>query len=175
MLVTLALGGMMTIVAIVVHLAGILLLLHLLRRNAHQATAAKNGRDLARQLALIVAVTLGIFIVHGVEIWLYAFAYVLSGALPDLPTAVYFSAVSYSTLGFGDIVLGPEWRIFGAFEGVTGLILIGLLVARVSALGDEPPADARTRLGSLRKTRAAQTKTAVAFREKWCRKQDSNL
>ena len=125
MLVTLALGGMMTIVAIVVHLAGILLLLHLLRRNAHQATAAKNGRDLARQLALIVAVTLGIFIVHGVEIWLYAFAYVLSGALPDLPTAVYFSAVSYSTIGFGDIVLGPEWRIFGAFEGVTGLILIG--------------------------------------------------
>jgi voltage-gated potassium channel len=125
MLVTLALGGMMTIVAIAVHLAGILLLLHLLRRNAHQATAAKNGRDLARQLALIVAVTLGIFIVHGVEIWLYAFAYVLSGALPDLPTAVYFSAVSYSTLGFGDIVLGPEWRIFGAFEGVTGLILIG--------------------------------------------------
>jgi len=125
MLVTLALGGMMTIVAIVVHLAGVLLLLHLLRRNAHQATAARNGRDLARQLALIVIVTLGIFIVHGVEIWLYAFAYVLSGALPDLPTAVYFSAVSYSTLGFGDIVLGPEWRIFGAFEGVTGLILIG--------------------------------------------------
>ncbi len=125
MLVTLALGGMMTVIAIVVHLTGILLLLHLLRRNAHEAMAARNGRDLVRQLALIVAVTLGVFTVHGVEIWLYAFAYVLSGALPDLPTAVYFSAVSYSTLGFGDIVLGPEWRIFGAFEGVTGLILIG--------------------------------------------------
>lgn len=125
MIATLALGGLMTILAIIVHLAGILFLLHLLRRNAHRAEAARNGRDLSRQLALIVVVTLGIFAIHGVEIWLYAFAYVLSGALPDLPTAVYFSAVSYSTLGFGDIVLGPEWRIFGAFEGVTGLILIG--------------------------------------------------
>lgn len=125
MLVTLALGGAMTILAICVHLAGILVLLHFLRRNADRAGPARSRREMLRQLSLIVGITVGVFIVHGIEIWLYAFAYVLSGALPDLPTAVYFSAVSYSTLGFGDIVLGPEWRIFGAFEGVAGLILIG--------------------------------------------------
>ncbi len=125
MLLALILGGAMTVVAVCVHLAGILVLLHFLRRNAHRAAPAGSRRDILRQIALIVAVTLGVFITHGVEIWLYAFAYVVSGALPDLPTAVYFSAVSYSTLGFGDIVLGPQWRIFGAFEGVTGLILIG--------------------------------------------------
>jgi len=125
MILTLALGGAMTIAAICIHLSGILLFLHLLRRNAHRAGEARSTGDLLRQLLLIVGITLGVFVVHGIEIWLYAFAYVLFGALPDLSTAVYFSAVSYSTLGFGDIVLGPEWRIFGAFEGVTGLILIG--------------------------------------------------
>ncbi len=125
MLLALFLGGAMTCVAVCVHLAGILTLLHLLRQNADRAAPAGSRQDIVRQLGLIVVVTLGVFIVHGIEIWLYAFAYVIFGALPDLQTAVYFSAVSYSTLGFGDIVLGPRWRIFGAFEGVTGLILIG--------------------------------------------------
>lgn len=125
MLVTLVWGGAMTVLAVGVHLAGILVLLHMLRKNAHHIAPTQTRRGLLRQFALIVLVTLGVFVVHGIEIWLFAFAYLLAGALPDLPTAVYFSAVSYSTLGFGDIVLGPDWRIFGAFEGVTGLILIG--------------------------------------------------
>jgi hypothetical protein len=123
MLMNLALSVAMTLVVVAVHLIGLLLLLHFLRSNAHHV-AGKDG-TLLRQGALILAVTLGIFVLHGVEIWLYAVAYLVVGAFNDFPTALYFSTTSFSTLGFGDVVLGHDWRLFGAIEAVTGLILIG--------------------------------------------------
>jgi Ion channel len=99
--------------------------LRFLRRNAHRAFKNEGLRNLLRQGGLMLAVALGIFFLHAIEIWLYALAYVTVGAFKDFPTALYYSATAFSTLGLGDVVLGPEWRLFGAVEGVTGLILIG--------------------------------------------------
>jgi len=60
----------------------------------------------------------------------------LSGALPDWNTAVYFSLVTYTTLGYGDVVLGPGLRIFAAFSAVTGLLGFGISTAfLVGAIG----------------------------------------
>ncbi len=73
----------------------------------------------------MVATVFGLFLVHTVEIWTWAGAYLVLGTLPDFPDALYFSAVTFSTLGYGDIILAPEWRLFGALEGVSGLLLIG--------------------------------------------------
>ena len=73
----------------------------------------------------IVATVFGLFLIHTVEIWTWAGAYLVLGTLPDFLDALYFSAVTFSTLGYGDIVLQPEWRLFGAMEGVRGLLLIG--------------------------------------------------
>lgn len=125
MLINLALSAVMTLVVVGVHLIGLLLLLHFLRLNAHHVSARASRNNLLRQGSLVLAVALGIFALHGVEIWLYALAYQAIGAFADFPTALYFSTATFSTLGYGDIVLGPQWRLFGAIEGVTGLILIG--------------------------------------------------
>ncbi len=73
----------------------------------------------------MVATVFGLFLIHTVEIWSWAGAYLVLGTLPNFTDALYFSAVTFSTLGYGDIVLAPEWRLFGALEGVTGLLLIG--------------------------------------------------
>ena len=54
--------------------------------------------------------------------------------LPDWNTALYFSLVTYTTLGYGDIVLGPDLRIFGAFASVAGLLAFGLSTAYLVAL-----------------------------------------
>jgi hypothetical protein len=123
MIANLALSALMTVIVVVVHLAGILSLLHFLRHNARHAVGNKG--NVIRQGALMLAVVLGIFLLHTIEIWLYAIAYMAVGAFNDFATALYFSATAFSTLGFGDVVLGPNWRLFGAIEGVTGLILIG--------------------------------------------------
>ena len=54
--------------------------------------------------------------------------------LPTLETAVYFSLVTYTTIGFGDVVLGPGWRVLAGIEGLTGIILIGWSTAFVFAV-----------------------------------------
>jgi hypothetical protein len=64
-------------------------------------------------------------VLHAVEIWLYAGLYVIAGVIPDLETAVYFSTASFTTIGYGDVVLGPNWRLIGAVEGANGLLLFG--------------------------------------------------
>jgi hypothetical protein len=62
---------------------------------------------------------------HLVEIAAWAALYRWNGAIADLPSALYFSAVTYTTTGYGDIVLPPPWRIDGAMEALTGILMCG--------------------------------------------------
>jgi voltage-gated potassium channel Kch len=40
-------------------------------------------------------------------------------------SALYFSAVTYTTTGYGDVVLPTEWRLVGAVEALTGILMCG--------------------------------------------------
>jgi len=77
------------------------------------------------RLVVPLGIVLGLFALHGVEIWLYAFAYMALGAVPDIEQALYFSTGSYSTLGEAGPVLPVQWRVVGALEAVNGMLLIG--------------------------------------------------
>ena len=50
----------------------------------------------------------------------------IRGAMVDLPTSLYFSAVTYTTTGYGDLVLPEEWRLVGGVEALTGILMCGL-------------------------------------------------
>ena len=60
-----------------------------------------------------------------VEITTWAIFYFWQRAMPDLQSALYFSAVTYTTTGYGDLVLPAEWRLFGAVEALTGILMCG--------------------------------------------------
>lgn len=75
-----------------------------------------------------------IIVTHTVQVWIWAIVWVLGDVLPDWNTALYFSLVTFTTLGYGDIVLGEGLRIFGAFAAVTGLLAFGLSTAFLVAL-----------------------------------------
>ena len=79
-------------------------------------------------------VLLSLFIIHGVEIWFYAVVYFVLGALKDFDTALYFSTSTFSSLGYGDVVLLPRWRMLGAIEAPNGLILIAWSTAFLISL-----------------------------------------
>lgn len=72
--------------------------------------------------------------IHTFQVWLWAVVWVLGDVLPDWNSALYFSLVTFTTLGYGDIVLGEQLRIFGAFASVTGLLAFGLSTAFMVAL-----------------------------------------
>lgn len=77
----------------------------------------------------IVRVAGWMLLLHVTQIALWAFHYAWSGALPDLASAFYFSAVTYTTTGYGDIVLSKEWRLVGGVEALTGILMCGLSTA----------------------------------------------
>ena len=64
-------------------------------------------------------------LLHLLEITIWALLYSWRGAIADLPDALYFSAVTYTTTGYGDIVLPQEWRLVGAVEALTGILMCG--------------------------------------------------
>jgi hypothetical protein len=75
--------------------------------------------------SLFVMVAVWIVLLHLVEIMMWAVLYVGNGALADLPSAAYFSAVTYTTTGYGDVVLPTEFRLDGAVEALTGILMCG--------------------------------------------------
>jgi len=52
--------------------------------------------------------------------------YLWGGCLPDLESAFCFSGATYTTIGYGDLVLAKPWRILGPVEGLTGILMCGL-------------------------------------------------
>ena len=64
-------------------------------------------------------------LLHLGEITAWALVYVRNDAMPDLPSALYFSAVTYTTTGYGDLVLPTEWRLVGGVEALTGILMCG--------------------------------------------------
>ena len=76
-------------------------------------------------LWMLIRVAAWIVVLHLLEILAWAGLYLWSGALPDLATALYFSAVTYTTTGYGDVVLRPGWRLDGGLESLTGILMCG--------------------------------------------------
>jgi hypothetical protein len=65
-------------------------------------------------------------LVHLLQIVIWGFFYAWSHGMPDLHSAFYFSAVTYTTTGYGDLVLPKEWRLVGGIEALTGILMCGL-------------------------------------------------
>ena len=94
-------------------------------------------------IRLFVHLAGAVVLLHLVEIAVWAFFYAWQGAMPDLASAFYFSAVTYTTTGYGDLVLAPQWRLVGAVEALTGIIMCGWSTAffvAVVARSISPPA-----------------------------------
>lgn len=85
-------------------------------------------------VSVFLSVTLAAILVSlTIQVWIWAWVYFSYDLLGDWNSAVYFSLVTFTSLGYGDIVLGPEVRIFAAFGSVTGLLTFGLSTALMVA------------------------------------------
>ena len=72
---------------------------------------------------LLCRLAILVIFAHMLEIMLWAIYFVWQHSFPDLASASYFSAVTYATIGYGDIVPPPEWRLTAAMEGLTGILM----------------------------------------------------
>lgn len=112
-----------------IHILGMIFVMHLLR---------KEGGVLRKWLRQVRAYVIGeIVLVMAfasiLEVLLWAATYMALGEIDSLEPAFYFSMVTFTTLGYGDIVLDERWRLLASFEAATGIIMFGWTTALVLA------------------------------------------
>jgi hypothetical protein len=120
---------------VIVHASGITWALRHLRSGPLQR------QRLWHVTGAYIALAAWMIVCHLVEVAAWALLYVLGGAMTDIQSALYFSAVTYTTTGYGDLVLPQEWRLVGAVEALTGILMCGwstafffAVLARLSAV-----------------------------------------
>jgi hypothetical protein len=90
--------------------------------------------DSRRATLVLVNTALVVFALHAIEIVIWAGAYQLLLPIDELGTfeeAVYFSFVTFTTLGYGDITLGEGWRLLSGIEALNGILLVGWTTAMI--------------------------------------------
>jgi Ion channel len=125
MLTQFAVSTIMLVICVFIHGAG----LFSLSRATRSERAVERLRHVdplsVRGAAFTLLVVLAIFALHGIEIWLFALVYLAIGAADGLENALYFSTISYSTVGYSDMHVTPRWRLLGPFQSILGMILLG--------------------------------------------------
>ncbi len=124
-------GTVLLSVCMLLHVGFLIVNISLLKRLNRKLWAS--GPLFSTALLLITAITL-IVLSHSVQVWLWALSFIVFGAFGDPGTAVYFALVTYTTLGYGDIVLAENIRLYGGFASVTGLLGFGLSTAFLVAV-----------------------------------------
>jgi hypothetical protein len=83
----------------------------------------------------IVALAMSVALVaHLIEIACWAVLFVVCGEFPEFGSAYYHSAVNYTTLGYGDVIMTPSWRMLGPLEAANGMLMFGVSTAIIFAV-----------------------------------------
>src|SRR5438034_7014504 len=77
------------------------------------------SRSTYLRVALLLRLFVGIVLLHLVQVGLWAVVFWRAQELPNVDTALYFSLATYTTIGFGDVVVGPGWRVLAVVDGLT--------------------------------------------------------
>ena len=83
----------------------------------------------AKVVAALLVALLGTLLMISTSVWIWAFAFQALGIFDTLEAALYFSLVSFTTLGFGDVLLPLEWRLLGGMTAANGFLSFGLVTA----------------------------------------------
>lgn len=126
MLIQLLIGAMLICLTIIIEAGFIGAAVAVFTR--YGAALAPSGSAI-RFAAILSATVLWLLLALTIAIWIWAAAFMLLSLFDTFETALYFSMVSFTTLGFGDVVIGKEWRLLSGMAAANGLILFSLTTA----------------------------------------------
>lgn len=114
---------------------------------AHLGSETAGGNVLLLYTVLLL-LTLGYF----TETVIWAALFMLLGEFDDFRTALYHSGVNFVTLGYGDVVMSPRWRLLGPLEAANGILMFGLSTAVMTAAVLDIIRQNKTRLEKRRRS-----------------------
>jgi voltage-gated potassium channel len=125
----------LTAVTVIIHGVGTVTSIGRVARhwNGREARPGRLGAEL-----LMAQLVGSLLLLHLAEAVVWALFFVLVGGLPDLESAAYFSLTSYTTVGYGDVLLPEPWRLLGPIEAAVGVLMLGwstgILVALIGVI-----------------------------------------
>ena len=131
MILLLAVGLGMYVLTLCVQMAPVAILLHI--------ATSKHPHSLLRpsyvpNIILLQFAAMVLLLGHLLNIALWAVLFRLCGEFEGFEAAFYHSAVNYSTLGYGDIVMSTRWRLLGPLEAIDGVVMFAISTALFFAL-----------------------------------------
>ena len=130
MLVNSAIAACLMFVTTGIHAGGMVLAMHAVQS---QGGPLRQRLLRIRHYPRVAEIVLLMFFVSVVEVLAWAVTYLALGAIEGLERACYFSMVTFTTLGYGEIVLDERWRLLASFEAANGIMLFGWSTAIVIA------------------------------------------
>ena len=129
MLLNIAIAAFMMVLTTAIHAGGMVLALRVIRKKGGHF----RQRLQATHIYWIAGIVLMMFLVSVVEVLVWAIPYLLLNAIQGFEQALYFSMVTFTTLGYGDVLLAERWRLLASFEAANGIIMFGWTTAIVIA------------------------------------------
>src|SRR6476646_739973 len=130
-LLPLSIGACTVLCTILIHALALGATVNLFR---YENRLGRPGAGVFVDLAIAVLVISFAFAAHLLAIGLWAVLFVALGEFQELGTAYYHSAVNYTTLGYGDLLLTPSWRWLGPVEAASGALMFGVSTAMIFAV-----------------------------------------
>ena len=118
----------MMVVTTAIHAGGMLLVMQM--SASHKDPSIKR----LKRLSLVSGVVILMFLASVLEVLVWAITYLALNAIEGFERALYFSMVTFTTLGYGDVVLAEHWRLLSSFEAANGIIMFGWTTAIVIAV-----------------------------------------
>jgi len=129
MLLKTLIACLLVVVTVVIHAVGFATLLRAVMRSH-----ALNRSGFRPVTGLVIGLTCWLVLIHVVEMAVWGLFYSWQGCLPDAESAFYFSGVTYTTVGYGDLTLPEPWRMLAPLEALTGILMCGLSTGLFFAL-----------------------------------------
>jgi hypothetical protein len=123
MITPLLLGSLLIVVNMGIQVAAVVFMV---RYVMGKTTKGKAKKGFAADTTMINVVLVVLFVGHLIQFAVWAGLFVYVGEFESFNTAFYHSIVNFSSLGYGDIVMGEEWRLLGALEACNGVLMFGL-------------------------------------------------
>lgn len=124
MLIPLLLGCATVFVTMTIQISAVVQMLRYLFKVVSESGAGPVSKGKTSYVISVIMIIL--FVGHMAQAAVWALLFEFVGEFEDFSTAFYHSLVNFASLGYGDIVMSEEWRLLGAIEASTGVLMFGL-------------------------------------------------
>jgi hypothetical protein len=131
MLVPLVIAGLVLLINMLIQVVAVVIMLRLLAGKLASGQLLPGFRN---DTMILVGVLLLLFAGHLVQIAVWALLFLGIAEFQDFATAFYHSTVNFATLGYGDMVMSERWRLLGALQAVSGVLMFGLSTGTLFAV-----------------------------------------